>query len=212
MKMVLVDGKQNPKSGAARVGLARIRTHAAMRPQLKARAVQAEAVEAKAPEDGRKDRPLEPVMVTAADLARAHPAVVVAAPEEARAPVGGPIPRPQHQRLAVTAVGPARVHPAVEAAADRAAVGDRKVLLRERVEVTVLGREVQEAAVADQVATAIVERRYAERTRTGRPFRVDPRHSPPLKGNTDMLRGGLLWLIGLPIPIILLLWLFGALS
>jgi hypothetical protein len=27
-----------------------------------------------------------------------------------------------------------------------------------------------------------------------------------------MLKGGLLWLIGIPLPIILLLWLFGFLS
>jgi hypothetical protein len=27
-----------------------------------------------------------------------------------------------------------------------------------------------------------------------------------------MLKGGLLWLIGIPIPIIILLWLFGFLS
>jgi len=28
----------------------------------------------------------------------------------------------------------------------------------------------------------------------------------------SMLKGGLLWLIGIPLPIILLLWLFGFLS
>jgi hypothetical protein len=28
----------------------------------------------------------------------------------------------------------------------------------------------------------------------------------------SMLRGGLLWLIGIPIPIIIILWLFGFLS
>ncbi len=28
----------------------------------------------------------------------------------------------------------------------------------------------------------------------------------------DMLKGGLLWLIGIPIPIIIILWLFGFLS
>jgi hypothetical protein len=31
-------------------------------------------------------------------------------------------------------------------------------------------------------------------------------------GVTSMLKGGLLWLIGIPLPIILLLWLFGFLS
>lgn len=30
-----------------------------------------------------------------------------------------------------------------------------------------------------------------------------------MKGPTTMLKGGLLWLIGIPIPIILLLWVFG---
>jgi hypothetical protein len=28
---------------------------------------------------------------------------------------------------------------------------------------------------------------------------------------TDMFKGGLLWLIGIPLPIILLIWLFGGL-
>jgi hypothetical protein len=32
-----------------------------------------------------------------------------------------------------------------------------------------------------------------------------------MEGRT-MLKGGLLWLIGIPLPIILLLWLFGFLS
>ena len=36
----------------------------------------------------------------------------------------------------------------------------------------------------------------------------------PARGRMEaplMLKGGLLWLIGIPIPIILLLWLFGVL-
>ncbi|MBR0667207.1 hypothetical protein GXW71_22810 [Roseomonas hellenica] len=38
-------------------------------------------------------------------------------------------------------------------------------------------------------------------------------HIGPSNGrNEAMLRGGLLWLIGIPLPIILLLWLFGALN
>ena len=36
-------------------------------------------------------------------------------------------------------------------------------------------------------------------------------HSAPRK-ETPKMRGILLWLIGIPIPIILLLWLFGVLS
>ena len=32
-----------------------------------------------------------------------------------------------------------------------------------------------------------------------------------LEEELTMLKGGLLWLIGIPIPIILLLWLFGVL-
>jgi hypothetical protein len=32
------------------------------------------------------------------------------------------------------------------------------------------------------------------------------------EGDTTMMRGALLWLIGIPIPIILLLWLFGVLN
>jgi hypothetical protein len=34
----------------------------------------------------------------------------------------------------------------------------------------------------------------------------------PETGVTLMLKGGLLWLIGIPLPIILLLWLFGFLN
>ena len=31
----------------------------------------------------------------------------------------------------------------------------------------------------------------------------------PTNGSQQMLKGGLLWLIGIPLPIILLLWFFG---
>ncbi len=31
----------------------------------------------------------------------------------------------------------------------------------------------------------------------------------PMNGSQQMLKGGLLWLIGIPLPIILLLWFFG---
>jgi hypothetical protein len=34
----------------------------------------------------------------------------------------------------------------------------------------------------------------------------------PNIGVASMLKGGLLWLIGIPLPIILLLWLFGFLN
>jgi len=36
--------------------------------------------------------------------------------------------------------------------------------------------------------------------------------SPDTSKEGTMLKGGLLWLIGIPIPIIILLWLFGFLS
>ncbi len=37
-------------------------------------------------------------------------------------------------------------------------------------------------------------------------------HGHPARGRTPTMRGILLWLIGIPIPIIILLWLFGVLS
>jgi hypothetical protein len=37
--------------------------------------------------------------------------------------------------------------------------------------------------------------------------------SPPhLSGDTAMMKGGLLWMIGIPLPIILILWFLGFLS
>jgi hypothetical protein len=38
---------------------------------------------------------------------------------------------------------------------------------------------------------------------------VYPAHK---RGDRHMMKGGLLWLIGIPLPIILLLWIFGFLS
>ena len=48
-------------------------------------------------------------------------------------------------------------------------------------------------------------------------FHWNPKATPDIAslrnvGGNDMLRGGLLWLIGIPLPIILVLWLMGYLS
>jgi hypothetical protein len=42
--------------------------------------------------------------------------------------------------------------------------------------------------------------------------RCSAAHEPGIPRRTAMMKGGLLWLIGIPLPIILLLWVFGFLS